>query len=87
MRGVATALRAPRASAAELANRPLVRKALYARRDLAAGAALSGADLVPLRPLLDGIPALERDDVIGRRIVRDLPQGTRLRRTDIGDGP
>jgi N-acetylneuraminate synthase/N,N'-diacetyllegionaminate synthase len=83
LRDVATALTDAPASPDEAANKPLVRKALYAAVDLDAGAAIRASDVVPLRPVLDGIPALERSNVLGRRLVRALPAGTLLRYGDL----
>ncbi len=67
----------------EQANRPLVRKGLYAARDLAAGEVLRPHDLRPLRPLLDGIAANERDLVVGRRVARPVTAGALLHLDDL----
>jgi sialic acid synthase SpsE len=61
----------------------VVRKALYLRRPLERGAAVSADDLVPLRPLGDGVPALALDDVVGRELVRSIPAGEMLRWSDL----
>jgi sialic acid synthase SpsE len=83
LRDLARGLSATR-SADETANRPLVRKALHTLRDLPAGHVLAAGDLVPLRPLLDGIPALDRDAVVGRVLARPLAAGARLVAADLG---
>ena len=70
----------------EEANRPAVRKALYAARDIVAGEPIVDADLVPLRPLLEGIPAGSRDAVIGCRTQHDVSAGRRLRWADMDAG-
>ena len=67
----------------ERANRPLVRKGLYAARDLAAGDVLRPDDLRPLRPLLDGIAASERDRVVGHGVRRAVPAGGLLHTDDL----
>lgn len=90
LRAVATALeggaRTGAGSAAEAENRAVVRKALHTRRALPAGHRLAAEDLVPLRPLGDGLPASARDGVIGRRLRRPMPAHTPLRAADLEDG-
>jgi N-acetylneuraminate synthase/N,N'-diacetyllegionaminate synthase len=68
----------------EAENRPLVRKGLYLAADRPAGHRLTADDLVPLRPVLDGIPASARDELVGRTLVRDVPAGTLLAPADVG---
>ncbi len=53
--------------------RRVARRSLVAARDLAAGTVLTAADLDAKRPA-DGISPLLLDAVIGRRLVRDLPE-------------
>lgn len=72
---VATDLDDPTPEPEEMVNRRVVRKAIFASRDLAEGTLLEDHDLVPLRPLSDGIPAGEVDSLIGRRLARDVPAG------------
>ncbi len=64
-------------------NRFVVRKALYPTAVLPEGHVIREADLVPLRPLLDGLPALDRDRVVGRRLARDVSPDNPLRRADL----
>jgi sialic acid synthase SpsE len=84
VRDVAVAVSERRSSAAELSNRRVVRKALYAARSLKAGDVLGGNDVVPLRPLGDGIPAGRLDDVIGAKVVVDVAAGEQLTWIHIG---
>ena len=84
LRGIGASLRNPVASVAEGGNRLVVRKALLARRDLPAGHRLGTDDLEPKRPLLDGIPARARDEVVGRSVLRDVSAGSRLTWDDLG---
>ena len=42
---------------------------------LRAGEPIRGCDLLPLRPLADGIPAFRRDAVVGRRLRCDVAAG------------
>ena len=72
---VETDLDDPTPEPEEMVNRRVVRKAIFASRDLAEGTLLEDHDLVPLRPLSDGIPAGEVDSLIGRRLARDVPAG------------
>lgn len=66
--------------AAERDTAPLVRRSWHAVRDLAGGDAIGSADVALLRPA-DGIaPAV---DVVGRRLVRDVPAGQPLRLDDL----
>jgi sialic acid synthase SpsE len=61
----------------------VVRKALYLARDLETGDTIDEDDLLPLRPLLDGIPARHRDEIVGRKLAKPVPAGTRLMRDDL----
>src|SRR5262249_52474033 len=83
VRGVAPGGTDAATSEAEQANKAVVRKALYAARDLEAGAVVGERDLVALRPLEDGIPVSERDTVVGATVVRTIATGERLTRNDI----
>ncbi|HZR14021.1 MAG TPA: N-acetylneuraminate synthase family protein [Acidimicrobiia bacterium] len=65
VRAVAAAVHDPVASAAEAANRDVVRKGLYPKRSLDAGYRLRREDLEPLRPLDGGVPALAVDRLVG----------------------
>jgi len=83
LRSVGASIATRTASQAELANREVVRKALYARRDLPEGHAIARDDLVPLRPLLDGIPAGARSSVIGRVLAHPIPALAPLHDADL----
>lgn len=83
LRELALGVHRPALSADEEANRAVVRKALYARRDLARGASLEAGDLVPLRPLGAGIPAGRREALVGRRLSRPVAAGRALSWADI----
>jgi N-acetylneuraminate synthase/N,N'-diacetyllegionaminate synthase len=64
----------------EIENRQWVRKGLYLKRGVSAGHVLQEEDLVPLRPLRDGIPALQRDDIVGSRMITSRPANSLLLR-------
>jgi N,N'-diacetyllegionaminate synthase len=78
IRGVYEAIHSSRHFSEEDENRAVVRKGLYSTHDLDRGAKLELEDLVPLRPLLDGIPASERDNVVGRELATPVESGTRI---------
>lgn len=73
-------VKAPTAS--ELPVRDLVRRSVTARRDLQAGRVLDAADLILLRPGT-GIAAKAYDDVLGRQLATDVPEGQPLRWEDL----
>ena len=83
IRAAAAGLVSGRPRPDEAANRLLVRKALYPVRELAPGHVLRAGDVVPLRPLLDGLPAGSRDVVLGRRLARAVSPGAPLRPGDL----
>jgi sialic acid synthase SpsE len=56
---------------AELTMRRPMRRGLYARKDLPAGAILTADDVIALRPEA-GLPPGRLTDLIGRRLVRDV---------------
>ncbi|MDP9100546.1 MAG: N-acetylneuraminate synthase family protein [Actinomycetota bacterium] len=82
VRATASAFSAGVESDEEL-NRSMVRKGLYPTTCLPEGHVVGQADLVPLRPVLDGIPALERDRTVGRRLARAVTPDNPLRREDL----
>lgn len=71
-----------RCEPAEAPNRVPSRRALYARRGLPVGTVVAEADLIALRPG-DGIPANRIDDVVGCRVISDVPAGAAIRSTQI----
>jgi N,N'-diacetyllegionaminate synthase len=60
------------ASGSEKMNRDIVRKSIHSARDMKKGEQISRDTLIMLRPG-DGIPPDRMDDLIGRKITRDLP--------------
>jgi N-acetylneuraminate synthase/N,N'-diacetyllegionaminate synthase len=60
--------------AAERDTIKLVRRSLFANRDIVAGEAVTEAMLVPMRPQ-SGIPASALDDVVGRKLARACRAG------------
>jgi len=66
----------------ELVIRPVVRRGLHARHDLAAGRTLTGEDLVALRPVA-GIPSERLPAVIGRTLRAVVRRGTCLQEDDL----
>lgn len=71
-----------RCEPAEAPNQVPSRRALYARRLLPVGTVIAEADLIALRPG-DGIPASRIEDVVGCRVISDVPAGAALRSTQI----
>lgn len=59
------------------------RGSIVADRDLLAGTILSEADIWARRPGSGEIPAFQFDELIGRRINRDLTRNTQLRWSDL----
>lgn len=68
---------------AEEENAPLVRRSWHTARAIPAGAVLTEADLIALRPEA-GIPPTQT--VVGRRLTRDLPAGEPLTAPDLEAG-
>jgi N,N'-diacetyllegionaminate synthase len=66
----------------EADTRRVARRSLVLRRALPRGAQLSGADLDAKRPA-DGISPLRLDEVVGRRLARDLPADATLAPDDL----
>lgn len=64
-------------SSAELVNRKNNRKSLHFTRTVEAGAVLTPADLIALRPG-DGIPPSLTESVIGKSLTRSVSQGEKL---------
>lgn len=71
-----------RPAAAERENRLLVRRSIVAARALPAGTTLAREDVSALRPG-DGIPPTRRDEVLGRRLRRDVEAGAQLAWEDL----
>lgn len=66
----------------EVANAAVVRRSLAAAVDIAAGSALTPAMLTALRPGT-GISPAQLDDVVGRRVRRDVPRHELLDDADL----
>ncbi|WP_268034977.1 N-acetylneuraminate synthase [Algoriphagus sp. PAP.12] len=64
-------------SHSELKNKIVARKSLHLIKDLISGHKLMEGDLVTLRPG-DGVSPMEINQVIGRRLNRNLAKGTKL---------
>ncbi len=71
-----------RSQPSEADARRVARRSLVAARDLAAGSVLAADDLDAKRPA-DGISPLRLDEVIGRRLLRDLPADALLEPADL----
>ncbi|WP_269515269.1 N-acetylneuraminate synthase [Brevundimonas subvibrioides] len=61
----------------------VARRSLFAARDIAAGAVVTEADLIALRPG-DGISPARRGEVLGRKATTAISGGTRIALTDLG---
>lgn len=83
LKKLATGVHAPEQNSAEAANRRVVRKALYAAKDLPAGHIITRDDFVALRPLLEGVPALEIDQLCGKVLNTSLNRRQILSPTDL----
>ena len=62
----------------------LQRRAIRARRRIAAGEALEAADLIPLRPCpTDALPPYRQGELLGRKAARDIEEGDCVRLGDV----
>lgn len=61
------------------------RRGIYASRDLKKGDVITGKDITALRPCT-GIPAGEWDDVVGKKLKRDIASRSPIARRDIERG-
>lgn len=64
-------------TASEMDNRIAARKSIHLKQSLSSGATLKRDDLIMIRPG-DGISPMDLDQVIGKKINIDLPEGTKL---------
>ncbi len=71
-----------RPSASETPNRAIARKSIHLAADRPAGHILTASDLIMKRPG-DGISPMEIDSLIGRQVVRALPEDHKLRLADL----
>lgn len=69
-------------SPSEWPNRAIARKSIHLHQAVKAGHTISADDLIMLRPG-DGISPMRMNDVIGRKVRRDLPQGCKLTDEDL----
>ena len=73
-------VKAPAAS--EIANRGIVRRSIYTRCSKNPGDIIDESDLITLRPA-GGIPPDQFDLVIGKKVLRPIPEGSLLSWEDI----
>ena len=59
------------------------RRGLYANRNIQAGEILKISDVVPLRPLLDFMPANNLDEFIGSKSLIDINKGSGIKIEDL----
>ena len=71
----------------ELQNNSILyaRRGLYANRDIKAGEVLCLADVIPLRPLLDYVPANAAENFVGAKALINIKKGTGIRMEDISE--
>ncbi len=69
----------------ESSNKYIMRRSLYAKRDIEKGEFLTDENIIPLRPLNDdGFPADKVDDLIGKRAKTDIPKSGLITAEKIG---
>ena len=56
---------------------------MKAYRDIKAGEVLCLADVIPLRPLLDYVPANAAENFVGAKALINIKKGTGIRMEDI----
>ncbi|MDX1618505.1 MAG: N-acetylneuraminate synthase [Balneolaceae bacterium] len=66
----------------EMKNRDVARKSIHLARDIAEGSVITENDLTMLRPG-DGISPMEIEDIIGKKVVKNLQKGEKLKRSDL----
>lgn len=66
----------------ELKNSLVARKSIHTSRNLKASDVISSSDLIMLRPG-DGISPMEVDQLIGKKVIRDILAGEKLSKSDI----
>jgi N-acetylneuraminate synthase len=71
-----------RALPEEAHHRQLGRKSLHWARPLPRGTAIAPGDLIALRPAT-GIPPVQKADLLGRRLMRDVQAGDLVRQDDL----
>ena len=59
------------------------RRGLYAKRDIKAGEVLCLADVIPLRPLLDYLPANAMEKFLGSKVLSNIEKGAGIKIEDI----
>jgi N-acetylneuraminate synthase/N,N'-diacetyllegionaminate synthase len=69
-------------SESELKNREIARKSIHLNKELEAGHVIKMEDLVMLRPAI-GISPMQMDEVLGRRLIRNLPQSSLINKEDL----
>jgi N,N'-diacetyllegionaminate synthase len=83
IRELAEGIHTPRPSDDEVENARVIRKGLYPTRALPAGHRLGSGDLRPLRPRLDGIPALQMRALLGRVLTAPVSPANPLTWRDV----
>jgi N-acetylneuraminate synthase/N,N'-diacetyllegionaminate synthase len=69
-------------SPSELPNRLIARKSIHIRHAMKCGLPIEANDLIMLRPG-DGISPMRVNDIVGRKLNADLPEGHKLREEDL----
>jgi len=59
------------------------RRGLYANRNIKSGEVLCLADVLPLRPLLDYLPANDLGNILGAKALIDIERGVGIRAEDV----
>lgn len=70
------------ATPSEIANKPIVRKSVFARKKIEAGQEIAEEDLMTLRPG-DGINPMEWNKIVGRKAALEIPESKKLTWSDI----
>lgn len=67
----------------EFKDRSIHRRSIYSRTALAAGHRLVATDLVALRPGKGGLDPKEINDLVGKRLLQDLPEQYQIQLSDL----
>jgi N-acetylneuraminate synthase len=68
-------------SKSEIKNKNIVRKSIHLSRDLTSGSVITEKDIIALRPG-DGICPLQWDNIVGKKVVKDLKEFAKLTSND-----
>ena len=58
------------------------RRGLYLKKDIKAGEKITRDHLIPLRPLLNFISPIHWEEIIGKRVVKNMNEGEGIKMTD-----